>query len=189
MYSFLPYVVFFVLLLFFEGSSTRNLYVGSSLKIYQFGGQLYISQGEPKIVFDDGMGITTFSYLSNHMLFVSCLGECSTRVYIPSTTKIQIEGGGDFLHVQDIDHVHVDMNNVNAEIQEPQNLYFRLGKGNMRLDSSHTQSIDAIVAQGNIFSFFTGPYHNIKNIRSLLGETQIYFDESYSNMDKSINED
>ena len=189
MYSFLPYVLFFVLLLFYEGSSTRDLHVHNSLKIYQFGGELYINQGEPSIVFEDGMGITTFSYLSNHMLFVSCLGECSTNVYIPATTKLQIEGGGDFLRVQDIHHVQVNMDEVEAEIQDPKNLYFRLGKGNLRLDSSHTKNIDAIVGNGNIFSSFTGAYHNIKQLRTLHGETQIYFDESYSNIDMSNNED
>ena len=117
MYSFLPYVLLFVLLLFYEGSSVRPLHVADSIKIFQFGGDLYVKEGTPSITFDDTMGITTFSYLSNHMLFVSCVGVCTTNVYIPSTTKLQIEGGGDHLRVQDIQHVHIDMNQIDVEIQ------------------------------------------------------------------------
>ena len=116
------------------------------------------------------------------------MGVCTTNVYIPSTTKLQIEGGGDHLRVQDIQSVHIDMNQIDVEVQEPRHLFLRVGKGNIRLDSSHTKMIDVLVGNGGIFSSFTGTYHNIKNLRSLMGETQIYFDDSYSSADNSTTE-
>ena len=182
LYTLLPYLLFFLLLLFYEGSSTRNLPVHDSISIYQMGGNLEISHGEPSIHFSKSYGITTFSFISNNKLFLSCLGSCSTSIKIPSDTKLEIIGSGSYVMIRDIKHIKIDMNLVDIEIQDPRYLKLRIGKGSLYLDSTHTKLVDAIIGNGHIFSSFTGEYHNIKNLRTLDGDNHVnlFFDEGFS---------
>ena len=82
MYSFLPYVFLFVLLLFGEGSSVRPLHITDSIKIYQFGGDLYVKEGDPSITFDDTMGITTFLlFVQSYVVCLLCGGMYNKCIY------------------------------------------------------------------------------------------------------------
>ena len=185
LYTLLPYVLFFLLLLFYEGSSTRSLPVDNSISIYQMGGNLEISPGEPNIHFSKSYGITTFTFISKNKLFLSCLGSCNTSIKIPSDTKLEIIGSGSYVMIRDIEHVVVDMSVVDMEIQDPRYLTLRIGKGSLYLDSTHTKVVDAIIGNGHIFSTFTGEYHNIKNLRTLDGDNHVnmFFDEGFSSSD------
>ena len=182
LYTLLPYVLFFLLLLFYEGSSNRDLPVHDSISIYQMGGNLEISSGEPSIHFSKSYGITTFSFISSNKLFLSCLGSCNTSIKIPSDMQLEIIGSGSYVMIQDIDNVNIDMSLVDMEIQDPRYLTLRIGKGSLYLDSTHTKLVDAIIGNGHIFSSFTGEYHNIKNLRTLDGDKHVnlFFDEGFS---------